>query len=443
MRGLHPISKPQKRHQLPPEIAAIDLSIFSNPKTQDWQRHISIFSNPKTLDCQRPLCTFSNPKGDKLLTDCCPQLLRLCTGSRYFEALNTAPTLDEEQKKAMLVELCDEVYVSVLEDAIHLVQVHSNDIKRINEEWIEKYGLPKCTLSECTKTGRHYRRGTRDTLTLQQSVSDHEDDALYEFYESIFDRAHNFVFHLFELGLRVDTESLALNDENTESTLKTLYTKYIKEFGHPPKEPSKFKAFCKQQDVIVSLEECAKFLSNIGVNNTESAGVTVDKTFMALRDHIISQRKHLEHRMGAKTMIEKNGKYSISNSHDEQQVTMTDAVLAHLQENGKIQKQIIQRLHLFLEQQAFDSDAMEIDLENGTKSNIDALIQDQFVVKCVKKLIQDVQCMLSLCILAPLNLTTRGLTKLKLHRFFASVEHIVETVRFYTSSNSNLGLKRL
>ena len=44
----------------------------------------------------------------------------------------------------------------MLDDAAHLIQEHSEDLRQLHGEWTEKYCLPKCSLSECTKTARHF-----------------------------------------------------------------------------------------------------------------------------------------------------------------------------------------------------------------------------------------------------------------------------------------------
>ena len=106
----------------------------------------------------------------------------------------------------------------MLDDAAHLIQEHSEDLRQLHGEWTEKYGLPKCSLSECTKTARHYERGRGG----QKEQSEEDGDELYSFWQSIYDRNHHFVAHLYDVGLRVAAEECLeekLGDDEQETDL--------------------------------------------------------------------------------------------------------------------------------------------------------------------------------------------------------------------------------
>ncbi len=174
----------------------LDLSIFSEPKTECYK-----LTSYDTVS--------SNEVDDTPVTERCAHSLRLCTASMYFEALRTSSKMDEAAKRALFVEFNEEVYRLVLDDAAHFIKEHEDDIGRVHGEWTERYGLPKCSVSDCAQTERHYGRGRRDRK--RESVGE-EEDALYAFYESLYDRIHHYIFHLFDVGLRVEASSL-LQDE--------------------------------------------------------------------------------------------------------------------------------------------------------------------------------------------------------------------------------------
>ena len=117
--------------------------------------------------------------------------------------------MDDDAKRALFLEFNEEVYRSVLDDTAHFIKEHEDDLERVRKEWTERYGLPKCSVSECAQTERHYGRGREDRK--RESVGE-EEDALYAFYESLYDRIHHYIFHLFDVGLRVEASSL-LQDE--------------------------------------------------------------------------------------------------------------------------------------------------------------------------------------------------------------------------------------
>ena len=155
--------------------------------------NLKVFEHPNTE------CRYA-PDGTAI-TEKCAHTLRLCTASWYFETLKTSPKMDEAARRALFVEFNEEVYHSVLDDTAHFIKEHGDDILRVHNEWTEQYGFPTCTVSECAQTQRHYGRRSRESV-------DADDHALYLFYESLYDRIHHFIFHLFEVGLRVEASSL-------------------------------------------------------------------------------------------------------------------------------------------------------------------------------------------------------------------------------------------
>ena len=146
---------------------------------------------------------------DTLLIENCPALKRLVVSSRYLDSLTAYYGRTEEMRLA-LVEFCVEAYTCVLDDCAHLVKQHGDDIQRVHREAVEHYGVVACSLSSCLKSTRHYARGRRN------HKRDDADDAVFAFYESIFDRFHHFVAHLFDVGLRVDRQLVQVDKEEEE-----------------------------------------------------------------------------------------------------------------------------------------------------------------------------------------------------------------------------------
>ena len=226
---------------------------------------MTVFQHPKSECLRSP--------DDSPITERCAYTLRLCTASMYLEALRTSSKMKEDAKKALFTEFNEEVYRLVLDDTAHFTKEHGDDIERVHREWTERYGLPKCSVSDCAQTERHYGRGRRDR---KRESDGEEEDALYAFYESLYDRIHHYIFHLFKVGLRVEASSL------TQS-----------EGGGDEKE-------------------------------AESEGVAVDQWFAAERDHIKSRRKELK--LDSERMSPKNTKFTIQTVAEQQGLTLTDAL---------------------------------------------------------------------------------------------------------------------
>ena len=294
---------------------------------------LNIFKTPKMECHQTP---------DNIpLTERCSSLMRLCTASKYIDAV-TASKLDKADQMALMIEFHEEAYNMLLDDTIHLVNMHSDDVQRIQTEWIEQFGFPKCSVSNCVKTTRHYSRGRRE---MDNGIkSDGRKDPLYEFYRSLYDRVHFFVSHLYEIGLRVDANSLGLSGG-----------------GDDEKE-------------------------------TEIKGVTVDQRFAAERDHVRSRREQCD--LDSNRFDEANNKYTIQMmAQNKEGVTLLDVLFEKLKKIQNVENEMVQKLQLYFEEQSCDSDCIEMDVEDIAESNIFELIQNQEVTKVISDFIRSTNCM--------------------------------------------------
>ena len=294
---------------------------------QNQQLDLSIFDDCQSY-CQRGLVQVP-------LTESCAHIKRLCTASMYSHKIKTSTTLNDEDKRALLVEFNKEIYLCLLDDSIHFVKEHDNEIKRVHTEWTEKYGVPKCSVSDCAQTARHCAR-------KREERKEEIEDSVYSFYESIYDQLHHFVFHLFEIGMRVEMPSMT---EHTE------------------------------EEKEVNLD-----------------GVIVDKWFAAERNRIRLRRE--ECKLNLNQSEEANNKYMIQIvSGKEGQVTLMDALFQKLLESIKIQRKALQRIREYFEKNAFDSDCIEMDIEDVTDSNIWNFIQHQATVQTMSDFIRSTKCM--------------------------------------------------
>ena len=254
--------------------------------------------------------------------------MRLCAASKFYDVVQRSGS------PSIFVKFIEETYLSVLDDTAHLVQVHGGDVRAVYTEWTQKYGFANCSISDCAKSGRHYRREREDT------VVDPEADAVYDFYESLFDRVHNFVAHLFDIGLRVDAAALVSGDG-----------------GGDEKE-------------------------------TDTVGVTVDELFAAERDHIRSMRQNAS--LDLDRFENENNKFVIKMSTQSSDVTFTDAMLKKLGRSGG------DELKQFLSENDMDSDCIEADVEDVTDSNIGRFVQNQSVVEIISAFARSANCMRSI-----------------------------------------------
>ena len=308
----------------PSKIKDIDLEIFKDE-----------ISKCRRLKCIKP------KNEDDVITELCTHCKRLCIPSKYYDVL-CGTKLDEEKKKELLVEFMETVYDSVLDDTAHFIKGHEADLQRVWSEWTELYGFAKCTASKCVKSARHYGRGKRNRQ--KEKMSDNDENALFTFYQSIFDRFHNYLAHLYQIGLRVDTETLFKkgNDEKEDGDLK---------------------------------------------------GMTVDTVFAAERDHIKSTKKESE--LDFDRFDGENNKFTIQTIENNTECTMTDALFDKLEESADIEHEKVQRLKEYLDRNQFDSDGVVADLEDVKDSNIGSSVQNSSVMDTMTALIRSIECMLN------------------------------------------------
>ena len=171
-------------------------------------------------------------------------------------------------------------------------------------------------------------------------------DAVYSFYESLYDRVHHFIFHLFDIGMRVDAASLTVDKGGNEDDEK----------------------------------------------QTDSTGNEVDELFAAERDRIRSRRE--ECNVDLDRLNDANNKFSIQTTNVKQGVTQTDALYNELKE--MVSKEKLLRIQHFLDQHAFDSEGVELDLDDINDSNLTKVIQNQSVIESIKEFIRIIKCMISI-----------------------------------------------
>ena len=301
----------------PSKIKDIDLEIFKD----------------KISKCIKPT------DHESVITELCSNCKRLCVASKYYDML-CATNLDEQKRKALLMEFMETVYQSVLDDTAHFIKEHSEDLQRVWKEWTERYGFAKCTVSQCAKTARHYGRGRRNVQKEKMNVT--EEDAFYIFYQSLFDSFHNFVAHLYQIGLRVDTEALLKSGSN------------------------------EKKDGNVS-------------------GLTDDTVFAAKRDHINARRK--ECHVDLEQFNDENNKFTIQSSEKKTQNTLFDAVLDKVMETVGCDREVVNRLKEYLKSSQFDSEGLLEDLKEVTDSNVANLVQNANLCEIMKAYIGSIQCM--------------------------------------------------
>ena len=145
---------------------------------------------------------------------------RISVGLKYYH-LHLQNVISKDE----FIKFCENIYKNILDDYCHFINVHNYHLNEIKKEL-----KIECNINKCKGIGRHYRYSQRDTHS----------DPKYSYYIDCFDRIHHQIFHLYQLGLRVNIESKhdddddEINDEMIDLKFKkmkqTIITKR-KKFG--------------------------------------------------------------------------------------------------------------------------------------------------------------------------------------------------------------------
>lgn len=270
-----------------------------------------------------------------LLTEQCTALKRLCTASRYYDMLESSK-MSVDGRKSIFVEFNQDVYGCILDDTLHLLKVHSNDVPQIRSEWVSQYGFTDCT--DCIMmNGRGRRR--------RQNDENEPEDGLFEFYQNLQDRIHFFIFHSFDMGLREHSE--VLHDGNDMNNVQ---------------------------------------------NDEPGEGMMMDAIFGRERCQITSRRSVARFTMDHVQDVYNN--FTTSISADGEAVTLRDALFKRLYSLQESMRQL--NVHSFLLEllrNGFDSDAMELDLKNKGGSNLENIYQNLHVMEIISQFMDSINCM--------------------------------------------------
>eukprot|EP01084_Bolivina_argentea_P260797 440542_1 len=148
------------------------------------------------------------PQSEEIDIDNCDYLARLTSGLKYYSLLNIS---DNELSHDIFTQFCNDIYSNLLNDYNHTITIHSNQLEAISSVLIKSNLFSKCDINLCSFNTRHYNNNRRQ-------INDKKEDAKFRFFREIFDNVHNFVFHLFDLGLRIRTNIKQKNDVDNGDT---------------------------------------------------------------------------------------------------------------------------------------------------------------------------------------------------------------------------------
>ena len=266
-------------------------------------------SNSTTVD----LSIFNNDQS--LQSKCtdfkgCIAIRRLSSSLRYYSSLKLKTSTDDQN---IFTNFITEVYKysSLIQDFHHLQKQHNHQLHDVMNHVIENGIISKCDIDSCNFSSRHYR------VKYNKEHENKSDDVYLNLFCDTMDSCHYYLLHLFTAGLRVVTKTRDDNDDNIDNV-------------EDPDDQCFDPEFARIGDIISSTRSKSERFDRVSTGN--------------------------------KFNIELSGK-GVRNKNEDDNITYLDAVFDHLYDI-KIKKDAIQRLKVYVKLQEFDTEAMDIDLQN-------------------------------------------------------------------------------
>ena len=125
----------------------------------------------------------------------CDSIMRILTALKYYSLLK----LDENpSNQDVFISFCKTVYPYFLNDYEHILHSY------INQQIIEDAKFGDCDHQKCKLFTRYYSDSRRRVDQERESKNnDEEIDSELLFYRQIFDNIHHWLYHLFDVGVRM------------------------------------------------------------------------------------------------------------------------------------------------------------------------------------------------------------------------------------------------
>eukprot|EP01084_Bolivina_argentea_P280668 480020_1 len=198
----------------------------------------------------------------------CHSTKRIIHAMKYYSSF-----IDEQHdSNDKCLRFVTEIYPTMLDDFIHIVQNHNDNLM------LKQYDIKQCDFTNCSALLRHYRN----------KVEADNDEST--FYRTLLDNIHCFVFHSYDVGLRVHQNKIKTL-ENVDNSQFSNMRNIILNNAH---------RLTQLNGIGENRFSCSKFNLNVNVERiyqqTNDSRTYMDGLYEYLNDHFITcdqlQRLH-------------------------------------------------------------------------------------------------------------------------------------------------------
>ncbi len=154
-------------------------------------------------------------------------LIYQCAALRYYSLLNISNKYATNEMD-IFTQLCKDIYTNLLNDWIHFITTHSHQIDTVHTQLINKHNFTNCTIDKCQLVVRHYRNNGRNDKNIKIEPTK---DAKFIFYRDIMDSIHQYLFHLYDLGLRLKSNIFEEKETDDSKEANDNYNCYDYKFA--------------------------------------------------------------------------------------------------------------------------------------------------------------------------------------------------------------------
>eukprot|EP01084_Bolivina_argentea_P061135 111743_1 len=138
---------------------------------------------------------------------------RMINALIFYSTLNI---FDNGKDKKKFIEYFSETNESLLDDYIHIIDTYNHNDGDISELMAKDFQLiVECDIQNCLLLRRHYRNrnhNNKHQTDLEMKTDDHN----VSFYVDIMDSTHCYLYHLYDIGMRVKKDEISVRFENDE-----------------------------------------------------------------------------------------------------------------------------------------------------------------------------------------------------------------------------------
>ena len=179
------------------------------------QRLIGLTEDDLNISAEQPLIVSqTNNQDNDCISSNCYQILRMISSLIFY---STIDPINNETHKEEFMKYCNDVYPEILNDYIHIMDHHQNDISGISQTIKRDIQLMnECDVQNCMALRRHYRNRDNSLLNKpeQNEVSQDSMDFDLIFFIELLDCIHCFWYHSYHLGIRINTDDIKYENES-------------------------------------------------------------------------------------------------------------------------------------------------------------------------------------------------------------------------------------